>query len=62
MRLNRADNDGIKASRSKDWEGSIDYNQFMDSYKELRSADISNIVLKFEVGTVLYSDGEKVEF
>jgi hypothetical protein len=55
-------NDPLNAGSSVRWSGEIEYNQFMDSHKRLRSADLQNIKIKFVPRKLLYADGSSREF
>ena len=52
--------EGIKAHSKKIWEGGMDYNQFMDSHKRLRSTELNNLALVWEPQTILFEDGTKM--
>lgn len=54
--------DPISANSSITWNGSMDYNQFMDRDKALKNADIQDIVTEFNTTKVLFQDGEVLEF
>jgi ribosomal protein L37AE/L43A len=62
LSANVAINDPIQGLAQMDWPGQIDYNQFRDSHKRLRSAEFGNIKLKFNLRKVLYTDGTVEEF
>lgn len=55
-------NDPVSAGSSVRWSGEIEYNQFMDSHKRLRNADMQNIKIKFVPRKLLYADGSMKEF
>lgn len=55
-------NEALVAGNSLSWDGSIDYNEFMPSHKNLRYETQDNIRLVFKLGKVLYSDGSKESF
>ncbi len=44
------------------WSGELEYNQFMESHKRLRSAELQNIKIKFLPRKLLYADGSTKEF
>jgi hypothetical protein len=56
LRANLAVNDLVHSGQSFEWDGSIDYNQFMASHKNLRFSDINNMKTKFELRRVLFDD------
>jgi hypothetical protein len=55
--------DPIKPNAKANAQGvGIEYNQFLDTHKWLRSTELSNMTFKFEVETVLYEDGTSERF
>jgi len=55
-------NERVAAQSSLDWNGEIDYNQFMDSHQRLRNEDFENIKVVFRTRKVLFADGTTKEF
>lgn len=55
-------NDPVGAGATMQWNGQMDYNQFMDSHKRLRSEDQSNLMITFTARKVLFADGSTKEF
>jgi len=53
--------DPIKAGASGTWHGSINYNQFLDADKALRSAELSDMKIIWKPLSVLFADGSKIE-
>ncbi|MBU1564242.1 MAG: hypothetical protein KJ630_01270 [Proteobacteria bacterium] len=62
MSAKLAVNDPVGAGHTFDWNGSIDYNQFMDKHQRLKSADQQNIKITFALRKILFEDGEVKEF
>lgn len=62
LRSNVRVNESLPAGQSLPWDGSIDYNEFIASNRNLRNETQENVRLNFELGKVLYSDGSKEEF
>jgi hypothetical protein len=55
--------DPIKPNAKANAQGvGIEYNQFLDTHKWLRSTELSNMTFKFDVETVLYEDGTSERF
>ena len=55
--------DPIKPEGKLKVEGvGIEYNQFLDTHKWLRSTEVGNMTFRFEVETVLYEDGTSERF
>lgn len=53
---------GIPANSSKIWEEKIDYNQFIDEDVKLKNTELKDLKYKWEVSTVIYTDGSKETF
>lgn len=62
MAAKLAVNDPVRSHATHDWNGSIDYNQFMDKHQRLKSAEQQNIKINFALRKVLFEDGEVKEF
>jgi hypothetical protein len=60
--LHLADNDGVRAGSSSDWQGTVDFNQFIERHRKFRDADVQNIKLRFSLTKALYSDGTTAAF
>jgi len=52
----------INISETVSWNGEMDYNQFIDSDRSLRSKDLSDLNISLKLRKVLYTDGSKEEF
>lgn len=50
-------NDSVKAGATMDWEGKLDYNEFMDDHERLRNEALENLKTRFIVTKILFSDG-----
>jgi hypothetical protein len=55
-------NEPIAAGQTYRWDGSLDYNQFMDQHQRLRAEDTKNLKLQLKVGKVLFADGKTETF
>jgi len=53
-------NDLIGAGSTVNWNGSIKYNQFMDSHQRFRNEAQANLKVDFSVGKVLYADNSSL--
>jgi len=53
---------GIPINGIKEWDGQINYNQFMDEDVKLKDTDLKNLRYKWEVKTIIYDDGSKDTF
>ncbi|WP_165674672.1 hypothetical protein [Metapseudomonas otitidis] len=62
LRSNVRVNEALSAGQSLSWDGSIDYNEFIASNRNLRNETQENVRLNFKLGKVLYSDGSKEEY
>lgn len=51
---------GIKASSQAIWEGTRNYNQFLESHKQLANIDEGKYTTKFFPETIVFSDGTKL--
>ena len=52
----------IPAHQSKIWKSGTDYNQFMDEDVKLKNTELENLKYKWEVTTIIYTDGSKETF
>ena len=52
---------GIKAKSTSIYQGSVNYNQFMDKDIKLLNIDLSKVKFVFEPHVILFSDGSKIE-
>lgn len=50
-------NEPIKALSKARWSGAIDYNQFMDTHRRLRTESENNLKVRFVTRKVLFTDG-----
>lgn len=57
MKVKVAVNDPLDTFSPLTWEGTLDYNQFMDRHQRLRVAEIQNTKMSFVPNKVLYADG-----
>ena len=55
-------NEPIALNGTYDWEGSLEYNQFMNDHERLRSESKENLKAVMHVGKVLFSDGTTKEY
>jgi hypothetical protein len=55
-------NNAIGQGQSLDWEGKLDYNQFIASHESLRNAEIQNTKSVFVLKRILFQDGEVKDF
>jgi hypothetical protein len=62
MRVNLTVEDGLTAGGTATWEGAIDYNQFMDRHQRLRTVDQADLITKFELQAVIFTDGTRRSF
>lgn len=51
---------GIKAKGTDTWEGTRDYNQFIDSHKSLAALEEGKYTTKFEPEMIVFADGTKM--
>lgn len=61
-RLNIKFTDGIDAGANVVWEGEMQYNQFIDSSRDLRYAEREKLKLVLELNKVVFADGTIEEF
>lgn len=54
-------NERIANAASLNWDGALEYNQFIDEHQRLRSEPAENLKINFEAGKVLYADGTTQE-
>ena len=52
--------DPIKASMKDTWEGTIDYNQFIDSHRSLRNTDLKDMKIVWVPKSIIFGDGSTV--
>jgi hypothetical protein len=55
-------NEKIVVGGTYNWDGQLDYNQFMDSHVRLRGEEKSNLQIKFTIRKVLFADGTTKEY
>lgn len=55
-------NDPIAAGGTLEWEGKLDYNQFISSHEHLRNSDLENTKVVFSLKRILFEDGEVKEY
>jgi Protein of unknown function (DUF2939)/GYF domain 2 len=55
-------NNPLAAGSTVKWSGGLDYNEFTDSHRRLRSEELQNIKIKFSPRKVLYAGGSTKEF
>ncbi len=54
--------DGLRAGETKTWNGSMDYNQFMDNHERIASISMKDLQSRFTLQQVVYADGTKDQF
>lgn len=54
--------DGVTAGATAKWEGSIDYNQFMDTHQRLAAIEFENVSVTSEIEQVIFTDGTKESY
>jgi hypothetical protein len=52
--------DPIKAGAKATWNGSINYNQFIDSHQSLRNTDLKDMKVVWIPKSIIYADGSRV--
>jgi hypothetical protein len=52
---------GVPAGKTSAYRGTIDINRFMDKDMKLWSTDLDKLKTTFEISTIIYKDGTKVE-
>lgn len=62
MPVNITYEDGVEAGGTATWEGSIDYNQFMDDHQRLASIEFENVSIVSEITQVVFADGTKEDY
>ena len=50
------------AGGSLEWEGKLDYNQFISSHERLRNAETENTKVTFTLKKILFADGTVQDF
>ena len=55
-------NDVLPAGGSLEWEGKLDYNQFISSHERLRNAETENTKVTFPLKKILFADGTVQDF
>jgi hypothetical protein len=55
-------NDPVAAGTTFNWDGQLDYNQFMDSHQRLRAEERSNLKITFAPRKILFVDGSVKEY
>lgn len=51
--------EGIPANSSKEWDASVDYNQFMDEHIKLNNTPLDSMSYDWNIDTIVYEDGTK---
>ena len=62
MRVNLTDESGVKTGGTVNWQGGIDFNQFLDPHQRLRSIDKKDLSVEFILNKVIYADGTRESF
>jgi len=63
MRISVTVNDSLSAAAPvRTTNVGIDYNQFMNEHQWLRSTDLTDMMIWFEIESVIYADGTRAEF
>jgi hypothetical protein len=52
---------GVPAGKTSTYKGTIDINRFMNKDMKLWSTDLDKLKASFEISTIIYKDGTKVE-
>ena len=61
--INKTINDPLTPHEAQTEDGvGFEYNQFKDSHKWMRSADLKDMTFKFKVKSIIYADGSKEQF
>jgi predicted RNA-binding Zn-ribbon protein involved in translation (DUF1610 family) len=55
-------NDPVQSGQSLEWEGKLDYNQFMAPHERLRNIETENTKIVFVLKKVLFADGQVKEY
>lgn len=55
-------NDPVPSGKTIEWDGGLQYNQFMESHQRFRSAELENIKLRFAPRKILYTDGSEKDY
>lgn len=55
-------NESIAPDSALSWDGALEYNQFMNDHKRLRSEPKENLKVVFHAGKVLFADGAIKEY
>lgn len=55
-------NEPIAQGSSLSWDGALEYNQFMNNHKRLRSEPKENLKVAFHAGKILFADGTTKEY
>lgn len=55
-------NDPVKSGSTLNWNGSVKYNQFMETHQRLRNAQQDNLKIRFVPRKVLFVDGSTKEY
>jgi|ERR1051326_3142590 hypothetical protein len=59
-RVNLTISDPIRTGEKANWNGTINFNQFIDAQRRLRDADLKNMKVVWMPVSVLFADGTKV--
>jgi len=51
--------EGIPKNESKVWSGQIEYNQFRDDHRKLRTTELENLKYEWLPDTIIYQDGSE---
>ncbi len=54
--------DPVKSGQGLQWDGTVDYNQFIDSHRRLRTIERQNLKVSFKLEAVIYRDGTSQKF
>jgi len=61
MQINLSNDKDIPANKTITWEGTLDYNQFMDKHKKLRSTPKDKLTFIWHPVSYVFTDGTKLE-
>ncbi len=62
MSVNVTIEDLLPAKGQLSWSGGIDYNQFMDDHRTVRSKELRDLKVRLDLKSVIYADGEREDF
>ncbi|GJQ22125.1 MAG: hypothetical protein HBSIN02_24800 [Bacteroidia bacterium] len=60
MKSNLSIDEPLAPNSTKRWQGTLDYNQFMDTHRKLANTDLENIKMVWLPDKVLFTDGTSI--